>query len=85
MVLHTKRFQKSRLVVISDQNSRFVHIIDAQADSNEPIIFKEIHKVPVKKMKYKHVVLILVNVKVIIEYYSPAALEFPERVRTIGN
>ncbi|KAG2670808.1 hypothetical protein I3760_14G104600 [Carya illinoinensis] len=70
---------KARLAV-SDQNSRFVHIFDARAGSNDPIISKEIHMVPVKEMKYNHVVdaVISADVKGIIEYWSPATLEFPE-------
>lgn len=40
----------------------------------------QIHMVPVKEMKYNHVVdaVISADVKGIIEYWSPATLEFPE-------
>lgn len=70
---------KARLA-ISDRNSLVVHIYDARAGSNEPIISKEIHLEPVKVMKYSPVfdTVISVDAKGLIEYWSPTTLKFPE-------
>ncbi|KAF3455296.1 hypothetical protein FNV43_RR05744 [Rhamnella rubrinervis] len=70
---------KARLAV-SDRNSSFVHIYDARAGSNEPIISREIHLGPVKVMRYNHEfdTVISADAKGIIEYWSPATLQFPE-------
>lgn len=70
---------KARLA-ISDRNSLVVHIYDARAGSNEPIISKEIHLEPVKVMKYNPVfdTVISVDAKGLIEYWSPTTLKFPE-------
>ncbi|XP_057955576.1 peptidyl-prolyl cis-trans isomerase CYP71 [Malania oleifera] len=70
---------KAKLAV-SDRNSAFLHIYDARAGSNEPIISREIHLGPVKVMKYNHVfdTVISADSKGIIEYWSPATLQFPE-------
>ncbi|XP_010244091.1 PREDICTED: peptidyl-prolyl cis-trans isomerase CYP71 isoform X2 [Nelumbo nucifera] len=67
-------------LAISDRNSPNVHIFDARAGSNEPIISKEIHMGPVKVMKYNHVfdTVISADGKGIIEYWCPATLQFPE-------
>lgn len=42
---------KARLA-ISDRNSSFVHIYDARADSNEPIISKEVRQPLMQLSKY---------------------------------
>lgn len=70
---------KARLA-ISDRNSLVVHIYDARAGSNEPIISKEIHLEPIKVMKYNPVfdTVISVDAKGLIEYWSPTTLKFPE-------
>lgn len=70
---------KARLA-ISDRNSLVVHIYDARAGSNEPIISKEIHLEPVKVMKYNPLfdTVISVDAKGLIEYWSPTTLKFPE-------
>ncbi|KHN21445.1 peptidyl-prolyl cis-trans isomerase CYP71 isoform X1 [Glycine soja] len=70
---------KARLA-ISDRNSSFVHIYDARAGSNDPIISKEIHMGPIKVMKYNPVCdsVLSADAKGIIEYWSPATLQFPE-------
>ncbi|KAL5583176.1 hypothetical protein UlMin_015618 [Ulmus minor] len=70
---------KARLAV-SDRNSSYVHIYDARSGSNEPIISKEIHLGPVKVMKYNHDfdTVISADTKGMIEYWSPATLQFPE-------
>lgn len=70
---------KARLA-ISDRNSLLVHIYDARAGSNEPIISKEIHLEPVKVMKYNPLfdTVISVDAKGLIEYWSPTTLKFPE-------
>lgn len=70
---------KARLAV-SDRNSTFVHIYDAKAGSNEPIISKQIHVAPVKVMKYNHTfdTVISADAKGIIEYWSPTTFGFPE-------
>lgn len=67
-------------LAISDRNSSFVHIYDAIADSNEPIISKKIHLGPVKVMRYNPVfdTVISADDKGIIEYWSPHTLQFPE-------
>lgn len=72
---------KAKLAV-SDRNSSVVHIYDARAGTNEPIITKEIHLCPIKVMKYNHVfdTVISADDKGIIEYWSPATLQFPENV-----
>ncbi|QCE09438.1 hypothetical protein DEO72_LG10g657 [Vigna unguiculata] len=70
---------KARLA-ISDRNSSFVHIYDAQAGSNDPIVSKEIHMCPIKVMKYNAVYdsVLSADAKGIIEYWSPVTLQFPE-------
>ncbi|PON47500.1 Cyclophilin-type peptidyl-prolyl cis-trans isomerase [Trema orientale] len=70
---------KARLAV-SDRNSRYVHIFDARAGSNEAIISKEIHLGPVKVMKYNYLfdTVISADTKGMIEYWSPGTLQFPE-------
>ncbi|KAG9158147.1 hypothetical protein Leryth_000282 [Lithospermum erythrorhizon] len=70
---------KAKLAV-SDRNSSFVHVYDARAGTNEPIISKEIHLAPVKVMKYNHVfdIVISADEKGIIEYWDPETLKFPE-------
>ncbi|KAL2593824.1 hypothetical protein AAZV13_12G150700 [Glycine max] len=72
---------KARLA-ISDRNSSFVHIYDARAGTNDPIISKEIHMGPIKVMKYNPVCdsVLSADAKGIIEYWSPATLQFPENV-----
>ncbi|KAJ8568460.1 hypothetical protein K7X08_027993 [Anisodus acutangulus] len=72
---------KAKLAV-SDSNSSVVHIYDARAGTNEPIISKEVHLCPIKVMKYNHVfdTVISADGKGIIEYWSPATLQFPENV-----
>ncbi|XP_065868079.1 peptidyl-prolyl cis-trans isomerase CYP71 isoform X1 [Euphorbia lathyris] len=69
-------------VAISDRNSSFVHIYDAKAGTNEPIISREVHMGPIKVMKYNPVfdTVISADIKGIIEYWSPATLQFPESV-----
>uniref|UniRef100_A0A1J3HHU1 peptidylprolyl isomerase n=1 Tax=Noccaea caerulescens TaxID=107243 RepID=A0A1J3HHU1_NOCCA len=70
---------KAKLAV-SDRNSSFVHIYDPRSGSNEPIASKEIHSCPIKVMKYNPVSdsMISGDTKGIIEYWSPATLQFPE-------
>lgn len=72
---------KAKLAV-SDRNSSLVHIYDARAGTNDPIIAKEVHLCPIKVMKYNHVydTVISADDKGIIEYWSPATLQFPENV-----
>ncbi|XWS28600.1 hypothetical protein CRYUN_Cryun25bG0084400 [Craigia yunnanensis] len=67
-------------LAISDRNSSLVHIYDARAGSNEPIISREVHLGPVKVMRYNSVFdnVISADEKGIIEYWSPATLQFPE-------
>lgn len=67
-------------IAVSDRNSSFVHIYDAQSGSNEPIISREIHMGPVKVMKYNHIydAVISADAKGILEYWSPSTLRFPE-------
>ncbi|GLT63846.1 hypothetical protein SLA2020_363790 [Shorea laevis] len=67
-------------LAISDRNSSFVYVYDARAGSNEPIISREIHLGPVKVMKYNPVfdTVISADAKGIIEYWTPATLQFPE-------
>ncbi|KAG1331665.1 peptidyl-prolyl cis-trans isomerase CYP71 [Cocos nucifera] len=67
-------------LAISDRNSSFVHIYDAHAGTNEPIISREIHMGPVKVMKYNHIydVVISADAKGVLEYWSPMTLKFPE-------
>lgn len=67
-------------LAISDRNSSFVHIYDARAGSNEPIISREIHLKPVKVMKYNHAfdTVISADTMGIIEYWNPGTLQFPE-------
>ncbi|KAK7272208.1 hypothetical protein RJT34_28677 [Clitoria ternatea] len=67
-------------LAISDRNSPFVHIYDARAGSNDPIISKEIHMAPIKVMKYNqlHDTVLSADAKGIIEYWDPATLQFPE-------
>ncbi|KAH9660058.1 peptidyl-prolyl cis-trans isomerase CYP71 [Citrus sinensis] len=67
-------------LAISDRNSSFVHIYDARADSNEPLISKKVHMGPVKVMRYNPVfdTVISADDKGIIEYWSPHTLQFPE-------
>lgn len=70
---------KARLA-ISDRNSSFVHVYDARAGSNEPIMSREIHLGPIKVMKYNHVFdsVISADANGIIEYWNPTTLQFPE-------
>ncbi|KAM5585291.1 hypothetical protein ABKV19_004599 [Rosa sericea] len=70
---------KARLA-ISDRNSSSVHIFDARAGTNEPLISKKIHLGPVKLMRYNHEydTVISADEKGMIEYWNPATLEFPE-------
>lgn len=67
-------------LAISDRNSSFVHIYDARADSNEPLISKKVHMAPIKVMRYNSVfdTVISADDKGIIEYWSPHTLQFPE-------
>ncbi|KAJ6798467.1 putative peptidyl-prolyl cis-trans isomerase CYP71 [Iris pallida] len=67
-------------LAISDRNSSSVHIYDARAGSNEPLMSKEIHMGPVKIMKFNHVhdVVISADAKGVLEYWSPTTLQFPE-------
>ncbi|KAL3518503.1 hypothetical protein ACH5RR_021092 [Cinchona calisaya] len=67
-------------LAISDRNSSFVHIYDARAGTNEPIISMEIHLGPVRVMKFNHVfdTVISADDKGIIEYWNPTTLKFPE-------
>ncbi|KAL9687117.1 hypothetical protein QQ045_031513 [Rhodiola kirilowii] len=67
-------------VAISDRNSSFVHIYDARAGTNEPILSRQIHLGPVKAMKYNRIfdTIISADEKGIIEYSSAATLKFPE-------
>ncbi|PWA48018.1 cyclophilin71 [Artemisia annua] len=66
-------------LAISDRNSSFVHIYDARAGTNEPIISKEIHGSPIKVMKYNHAfdTVISADAMGIIEYWDPNTLQFP--------
>lgn len=68
-------------LAISDRNSPDVHIYDARADSSEPIVSNKIHSGPVKVMKYNHAfdMVISVDAKGLIEYWSPATLKFPDK------
>ncbi|XP_004294470.1 PREDICTED: peptidylprolyl isomerase domain and WD repeat-containing protein 1-like [Fragaria vesca subsp. vesca] len=70
---------KARLA-ISDRNSSSVHIFDARAGENKPLISRKIHLGPVKIMKYNHEydTVISADEKGMIEYWNPATLEFPE-------
>ncbi|XWS67967.1 hypothetical protein CRYUN_Cryun04dG0050000 [Craigia yunnanensis] len=70
-------------LAISDRNLSFVHIYDARAGSNEPIISREIHLGLVKVMRYNSVFhcVIFADEKGIIEYWSPATLQFLESDR----
>lgn len=70
---------KARLA-ISDRNSSFVHIYDARAGSNEPIISKEMHLSPIKVMKFNPLYdsVISADTKGLIEYWNPTTLQFPE-------
>lgn len=70
---------KARLA-ISNRNSSYIHIYDARAGSNEPVISKEMHLGPVKVMKYNHVfdTVISADTKGMIEYWSPGNFEFPK-------
>ncbi|XP_072981015.1 peptidyl-prolyl cis-trans isomerase CYP71 isoform X2 [Typha angustifolia] len=67
-------------LAISERNTSFVHIYDAHAGSNEPIISREIHMGPVKVMKYNHIydIMISSDAKGILEYWCPSTLNFPE-------
>ncbi|XP_071723105.1 peptidyl-prolyl cis-trans isomerase CYP71-like [Rutidosis leptorrhynchoides] len=67
-------------LAIADRNSLFVHIYDARAGSNDPIISREIHLGPLKVMKNNPVcdVVISADANGIIEYWSPTTLQFPE-------
>lgn len=67
-------------LAISDCDSPFVHIYDVRAGSNEPIISKKIHSLPVKVMKYNPVydTVISADTRGIFEYWDPATLEFSE-------
>ncbi|XP_028808292.1 peptidyl-prolyl cis-trans isomerase CYP71 [Neltuma alba] len=70
---------KARLA-ISDRNSSFVHIYDARAGSNEPMISKEVHLSPIKVMKFNPLYdsVISADTKGLIEYWNPTTLQFPE-------
>ncbi|KAK1435088.1 hypothetical protein QVD17_00848 [Tagetes erecta] len=65
---------------VSDLNSPFVHVYDARAGSNEPIISKQIHLNPVKEMRYNPVFDTVVSADTmgIIDYWDAATLQFPE-------
>ncbi|KAL2899500.1 Peptidyl-prolyl cis-trans isomerase CYP71 [Bienertia sinuspersici] len=65
-------------LAISDRDSPFVHIYDVRAGSNEPIISKKIHSLPVKVMKYNPVfdTMISADTRGIIEYWDPVTLDF---------
>ncbi|KAL6575760.1 cytochrome P450 monooxygenase 71 [Orobanche hederae] len=67
-------------LAISDRNSSAVQIYDARSGSNESIASREIHLGPIKYMKYNHEydTVISADDKGIIEYWSPASLQFPE-------
>nr|XP_027083935.1 peptidyl-prolyl cis-trans isomerase CYP71-like [Coffea arabica] len=67
-------------LAISDRNSSFVHIYDARAGTNEPIISREINLGPIKVMKFNQVfdAVISADDKGIIEYWNPGTLKFPE-------
>lgn len=67
-------------LAISDRESSFVHIYDAKAGTNEPIISKEIQMKPVKVMKYNHIfnTVISADGNGIIEYWNPDTLRFPD-------
>ncbi|KAJ3681569.1 hypothetical protein LUZ60_016058 [Juncus effusus] len=72
---------KAKLAV-SEKETSIVHIYDAHSGSNEPIVSKEIQMGPIKTMRYNYVhdVVILSDVKGILEYWSPSTLSFPEDV-----
>ncbi|XP_020592745.1 peptidyl-prolyl cis-trans isomerase CYP71 isoform X2 [Phalaenopsis equestris] len=67
-------------LAISERHSRFVHVYDAHAGSNDPIVSREIHMGPLKVMKYNHIydTVISADAKGVLEYWSPATLQFPE-------
>ncbi|XP_077230286.1 cyclophilin71 isoform X2 [Tasmannia lanceolata] len=67
-------------LAISDRNSPYVHVYDARAGSNEPIISRQIHMGPIKVMKYNHIfdAVISADDKGVIEYWCPITLQFPE-------
>ncbi|KAK4255217.1 hypothetical protein QN277_008242 [Acacia crassicarpa] len=70
---------KARLAV-SDRNSSFVHIYDARAGSNEPIISKQVHLSPIKVIKFNPLYdsVISADTKGLIEYWDHTTLQFPE-------
>ncbi|KAM0946161.1 putative peptidylprolyl isomerase transcription factor WD40-like family [Dioscorea sansibarensis] len=67
-------------LAISDRTSSFVHIYDAHAGSNEPIISREICMGPLKVMKYNPVydTVISADTKGVLEYWCPTTLQCPE-------
>ncbi|KAJ0806414.1 putative peptidylprolyl isomerase transcription factor WD40-like family [Helianthus annuus] len=67
-------------VAISDKNSSFVHVYDARAGTNEPIISKQMHMNPVKEMRYNPVFDTVVSADTmgIIDYWDATTLQFPE-------
>lgn len=67
-------------LAISDRHSHFVHVYDAHAGSNEPIVSREIHMGPLKVMRYNHTYDIVISAddKGVLEYWSPTTLKFPE-------
>ncbi|EPS60312.1 hypothetical protein M569_14491, partial [Genlisea aurea] len=75
-----KRGDVKAKLAISDRNSSFVHIYDARSGSNDSLVSKEIHRGPVTCMKYNNEfdTVISADDKGIIEYWSPASLQFPE-------
>ncbi|KAH7685648.1 Cyclophilin-type peptidyl-prolyl cis-trans isomerase protein [Dioscorea alata] len=67
-------------LAISERNSSFVHIYDAHAGANEPIISREICMGPLEVMKYNPVydTVISADAKGVLEYWCPTTLQFPE-------
>ncbi|KAH0454720.1 hypothetical protein IEQ34_016644 [Dendrobium chrysotoxum] len=67
-------------LAISERHSNFVHVYDAHAGSNEPIISREIHMGPLKVMKYNHMydTVISADARGVLEYWNPTTLQFPE-------
>ncbi|XP_039118155.1 peptidyl-prolyl cis-trans isomerase CYP71 [Dioscorea cayenensis subsp. rotundata] len=67
-------------LAISERNSSFVHIYDAHAGGNEPIISREICMGPLEMMKYNPVydTVISADAKGVLEYWCPTTLQFPE-------
>ncbi|XP_028548420.1 peptidyl-prolyl cis-trans isomerase CYP71 isoform X2 [Dendrobium catenatum] len=67
-------------LAISERHSNFVHVYDAHAGSNEPIVSREIHMGHLKVMKYNHMydTVISADARGVLEYWSPTTLQFPE-------